>query len=324
MKSIISDTKRYLKDALNVAVQIEAADLSAQLPYFYNEYYQLFRLKMQQEEYLLCMANKPLYASQIRKQLADLKERSGKKIIFLSNTMNAGFRRALVQNDIPFIVPFNQLHLPQIGTSFQEHFPQMEPVGTLLRPAAQVLLLRTLLYRDYLPVTATEYAKKLDYTPMSIARAFNELKEHGLVVREKQGVEKPFIWKFKAKELWERAQNLLQNPVRQRVWLPGKAALPYPLAGISALARYSQLNDDDYSTYATISSILQKDFPRKDIYKGARPVEEVSKVEVWNYHPQLITGQNVVDPLSLYLSLKDEPDERIQIALENMLETIEW
>lgn len=324
MKSIISDTKRYLKDALNVAVQIETADLSAILPYFYKEYYQLFRLKMQQEEYLLCMANKPLYASQIRKQLADLKERSGKKIIFLSNTINAGFRRALVQNDIPFIVPFNQLHLPQIGISFKERFPKVEPMGTMLKPAAQVLLLRALLYKDYQAVTATEYAGKLDYTPMSIARAFNELQEHGLVIREKQGIEKPYIWLFKGKELWEKAQNLLQNPVRQALWLSGEEPLPYPLAGISALARYSQLTDDDYYTYATISSILQKDIPHNEIHKGARPAEKVKKVEVWIYHPQLITGENMVDKLSLYLSLKDEPDERVQIALDNMLEDIKW
>ena len=41
-------------------------------------------------------------------------------------------------------------------------------------------------------------------------------------------------------------------------------------------------------------------------------------LELWNYAPAVIGGDGI-DPFSLYLTLKDDPDDRVQIALETML-----
>jgi len=46
---------------------------------------------------------------------------------------------------------------------------------------------------------------------------------------------------------------------------------------------------------------------------------------VWKYNPELLIGEllssaSVVDPLSLYLSVQDKKDERIEMALEQILE----
>lgn len=51
-------------------------------------------------------------------------------------------------------------------------------------------------------------------------------------------------------------------------------------------------------------------------------------LEVWKYSPVAltrgITKKNNVDPLSLYLSLKDKKDERIEMALENIIKNYIW
>lgn len=52
-------------------------------------------------------------------------------------------------------------------------------------------------------------------------------------------------------------------------------------------------------------------------------------LEVWKYDPlplveRLANDQQVVDPLSLYLSLKDMQDERIQLALEQITNKYIW
>jgi hypothetical protein len=39
---------------------------------------------------------------------------------------------------------------------------------------------------------------------------------------------------------------------------------------------------------------------------------------VWSYKPELFAKERVVDRLSLYLSLKDNEDERVQAALEGI------
>ena len=47
-------------------------------------------------------------------------------------------------------------------------------------------------------------------------------------------------------------------------------------------------------------------------------------LEAWNYNPVQLTQADMVDPLSLYLSLQDSPEERIQQQLEQLLEKVPW
>jgi len=47
-------------------------------------------------------------------------------------------------------------------------------------------------------------------------------------------------------------------------------------------------------------------------------------VQVWRYDPHILSENGKVDKLSLYLSLRDNADDRIQIELENMLNEIKW
>jgi hypothetical protein len=48
-------------------------------------------------------------------------------------------------------------------------------------------------------------------------------------------------------------------------------------------------------------------------------------VEQWRYAPALLSAnRESVDPLSLYLSLRESPDERVQGALNEMQEALQW
>jgi hypothetical protein len=47
-------------------------------------------------------------------------------------------------------------------------------------------------------------------------------------------------------------------------------------------------------------------------------------VEAWRYAPQLFAKDGCVDKLSLFLSLRDMADERVQAALNKMLEEMTW
>ncbi len=41
-------------------------------------------------------------------------------------------------------------------------------------------------------------------------------------------------------------------------------------------------------------------------------------VEVWTYPPTSLSRDNAVDPLSLYLSLRDHVDDRVEQARETL------
>lgn len=63
----------------------------------------------------------------------------------------------------------------------------------------------------------------------------------------------------------------------------------------------------------------------------ARGVEELLtvdeadlEVEVWTYKPSLLSEGPAVDQLSLYLSLRDDTDERVQSALDEMMRGVTW
>lgn len=47
-------------------------------------------------------------------------------------------------------------------------------------------------------------------------------------------------------------------------------------------------------------------------------------VQVWKCAPHVLSANGIVDKLSLYLSLRGDEDERIQIELETMINEIQW
>jgi len=83
-----------------------------------------------------------------------------------------------------------------------------------------------------------------------------------------------------------------------------------------------------------VSSLLSAPGVSRDDWKSLRqhhkvvevpePDAEAQEIEVWSYRPELLADGDRVDPLSLYLSLKGNRDERVEAALEEMMETLPW
>jgi hypothetical protein len=47
-------------------------------------------------------------------------------------------------------------------------------------------------------------------------------------------------------------------------------------------------------------------------------------VEVWRYDPKLLGNNNIVDVLSLYLSLRDTSDERVHKEINQLMKDKQW
>ena len=48
------------------------------------------------------------------------------------------------------------------------------------------------------------------------------------------------------------------------------------------------------------------------------------RIEVWSYDPRVLTDRDIADPLSVYLTLREVPDERVQDQLETLLKRVSW
>lgn len=324
MDKMILKTKRYLEDSLDVSAEIRPTDLASQLPFFYSEYYRFYDLALNDDSYLLCEGRDLLVAKQVRTQLADLENRIGKQAVYLNAEMNANLRRSLVRNRVPFVIPAKQIYLPKLGIVFNESYRTQSRPMSRFSPLAQVIVIKAILNQEYDTVTASGYAENLDYSVMSISRAFSQLLEQGLVSREERWREKRYSWEYRGRELWDKALPLLSNPASRSIWISDNGRLPYCLAGVSALARYSLLNEDDFKTYATISSVAKNNLDIVEIGGERRPADNAARLQIWKYDPKLISSEGCVDRLSLYLSMKDSKDERIQMSLDEMMEAIKW
>ena len=54
------------------------------------------------------------------------------------------------------------------------------------------------------------------------------------------------------------------------------------------------------------------------------PAPGAQEWQVWSYSPALVPGATTVDPLSLALSLQDNADDRIQLALDELERQRPW
>ena len=106
--------------------------------------------------------------------------------------------------------------------------------------------------------------------------------------------------------------------------MPGRE-LPGLLSGLGALAHRSMLSDPgtvdlaiDRRGWKALHEAKAAGVPAMVDEPGA------TTLEVWSYAPALFAADGWVDPLSLYLSLRHTQDERVQTALDQMLQELPW
>jgi len=84
------------------------------------------------------------------------------------------------------------------------------------------------------------------------------------------------------------------------------------------------LADDRLPTYALGPGTLEE-WLEQGTMTGCPDAEEAdAKIEVWSYEPKLLGDSDIVDPLSPYLILRHDADERVQQQLERLMEAIPW
>lgn len=232
-------------------------------------------------------------------------------------------RRRLVERQIPFVVPGQQLHWPALGVAAQARKTgRMPPRTDAVTPATQAVLIYALNGNVKIPVTPKELAKKLGYTPMSMTRALDEIEANNLGQIARQGRERCLDFSEPPKGLWQKARPYLRTPVRDRVRIK-EAELPLNMrimAGESALSDVSMLAPPKEPVFA----LGRREWKHLAGKVEQIPVEDLKtcRIQLWRYDPALFVQNGRVDPYSLYLSLQDEMDERLEMALADMMENI--
>lgn len=302
----------------------------ATLPAYLKQRYEPVLLEDEGQTWVVAFLRQPDPAPPLQlvkqvAQLADLVSPSPRGTCLVADHLSPYLRRRLVELGQPFVVPGRQLFWPAIGSAETTQRPKRlrpTPVQTL-GPTAQQLLIALLLQRMLPPITVTTAAEDLGCTAASISQAVKTLEANGLIQAELQGRERIVRLAAEPDVVWRRAQPYLRSPIRQRrrvrvSELPPEATLR---AGESALAAMTELAEPEESSYALASRLWPKKDPPRSI-----PTPDVGTcvVELWRYAPQATANHGCVDPLSLTLSMEGAKDERVQLALDSLMEKMTW
>jgi hypothetical protein len=86
----------------------------------------------------------------------------------------------------------------------------------------------------------------------------------------------------------------------------------------------TMISDDPLQTYALGRKIFRAHHEQGDFHVCPEKDEAKACLESWSYDPRILSRAEIVDTLSLYLSLRDSADERVQQQLENLIREFPW
>ena len=323
----------YFKQILGIELKCKqvAKESLNKLPYVYTNKYNFYETNYFEDKYLLMKVNKEdVYeATQLRKQVIAIQQALDKKIIVVLDDISAVTRKRLIEQRINFIVPGKQMYLAEMYVDIRE-FKKAKSFDKSfsLLPSAQLILLYHILHKDdnISNYSFKELAEKTGYSQMAITKAINNLKN--LLLANVVGTkEKRIELEKDIPKLWKEIESKLVNPVLKTVYVDEKPEGLYK-CNVTALEEYSNMNPENKEHYA-IEKNQFYELEKNNKLFNLNEENGFYALEVWKYNPKLladgISKKDNVDPLSLYLSLKDKfTDERIDMALDQIIEKYIW
>jgi hypothetical protein len=322
--------RAYLKDTLGVEASTSPWSGAAGLPYFILDAFDPRVLTLLGRPVLLAIDKRPDRPSvaSIRAHVDKIREVAGLPVLYATGTLASYERKRLIEQKVPFVVPGNQLYLPDLGVDLREYFrkPSGQPQNEF-SPAAQAMLIAVLLDTPWRGQwEPAEVLVRLGYTVMTASRAAREVVAAGIASSDNVGRVRRLKTELTARQTWEHVKPLLRSPVKRRVWVhPSRdlAVQDFRVAGLSALAHQSMLAEPEWPTYALTPSQWRL-ASQRGVKTVPQPEPGTLQLELWSYSPALGPDGPLVDPLSLVLSLQSDADDRVQQALEELEAHVPW
>jgi hypothetical protein len=304
-----------------------ARERVSKLPIFLREKYRLIQADLfGRKAFLAIQKEAPLEPSptDYSHDAKALKQLLAADVVLVIANVPSYIRNRLVQRHVPFIVPGTQMFLPMMMIDLREQYPTRgwRP-KELLSPVAQVTVIFHLTRGPLTGFPLGQIAEKLHYSAMAISKAQEELQRTGICEVERSG--KALFLRFNGNraDVWRNAERSLSTPVKRTQWVRwGQGSQRTALkSGLTALSTYTMLADESIPTYAMRDRHIVEALREGELI-GCRTREDAEvRMESWTYDPALLSNDgNTADPCSVYLSLRNSVDERIQKELRTLME----
>lgn len=239
----------------------------------------------------------------------------GLPIVFYFPTLKFYERQRFIEKHVYFITGRGEAFLPNMILSFKA---SKKKVASKLSAAAQFLLLYHLQQGGLNGLSISEIAGMIpQYSYVSIAKAVENLETLGLCECVKD-LERNKRLKFEAEglALWEKSKPFMTSPIKAVKYCDIIPAAGFQYSGISALASYTMLSPDENPTVAIYSGEF-----KNVAFQELNDFDGNVKIEIWRY-PAMDMESDTVDRLSLFLSLEDNEDPRVEKENKSMFNKI--
>lgn len=302
----------YIKEVLNInCSQIDMPLDKIILP-LYLDLYEIQPISLDGVKVLFITPRETLSnVKAVKKHLEKMQSLSGCFVSLMLNDISETRKKSFLENHIPFVVTNNQIYLPFMAIYLQEKNKTKIEAVSQLTPAAQLVFIN-FFKQNSEALAVANFAKKLQFSEMSTTRALRQLVATGLFAIKKGPITNSNLLVTKVKdkeELFNKIESYLINPVKNFFYidkeeLNNKELLP---SGVTYLSMFSMLGKEELDTWAFYGKAT--DF--KTATSELTDVSRQARIEIWKYNPKLVCLEETNDSISVYLSLKNSTDARI-------------
>lgn len=328
LRALASATEVYAREAFGVHLNLDPIKPLG-LPHFLLDRYSLWRGELMDGPAIFVLSQNGSLGGveEFLKHREQMRRRlDASLLVLVLEAVPAALRRRLVEKRVAFIAPGTQFYVPEALLNLREIYgSESATPAEQLSPTAQVLVLAALLGHEVNDANMTQLADRYRVAIMSISRAVDELEALELAQPHHVGRQRWLRLRLDGAELWRAVDERLQSPVRKSRFVTGELPVDQAvLAGESALARYTMLAEPKIECRAVPAFAWKRVSEDFGLAPAWAHDERRLEVQTWTYDPQILGTEQTADRISLYLSARHDPDERIAQAAEQLLEPFGW
>ena len=321
---MVTSVESYLKENIDVNLTIKSWTKMNDFPIVLRGIYNFYEMTILEARCILLEVVGALSIDQLQKHMKQIKKITDLQTVLFYKEITRYRRKSLIENKIAFVIEDGQMYLPFLGLDLKKAREYVDGQVNGFTTPAQVAYLYFLYHKEDV-MNTTEFAEKLGFNKMTASRALNDLYHMNLITYQvggKTGRSKAYK-RISDPDYFLMGRDYLKSPVKKIVYTK---TVPFGAlaAGLKALADISMINPPRHPVMAIDRNKVDKE--QIDVVKNMDLISDskLVELELWDYDPKRFSDKHYVDLLSLYASLKEKADERVEYALEEVLRGEPW
>ena len=302
-------------------INVSVEKIALTLPISFEKRFQYVQMKFHKESFLLIKEKRRGSLDSFVTQARIMGEKASMDVILVFSKLSDIEKKQLLQARVPFVDFKGNLFFPPLGLVLNAN----DDVATSkeLTPSEQLTWIAFLLTKGQKVVDVDLLSQITGLPNSTICRCLRTFKTLNWLNKPN----KLYAYTASKKELFLKSESFLFNPIKKRLLLSdfdlkkiqSDSRLLY--GGTYALSYLTFLAESDENSSYVIS---QRQFNKLSL-PLSQHVLEGKVLEIWRYSPFVSEFWNdfkenqdrqFVDPISLYLTLKDDDDPRVEEEIE--------